>query len=113
MLNTNDEKVIGALIFLLKEILRWGDAMKSILDLGFVHKLAKILDISNNELSKEIIYCLIELSAISSEAIETMLRLNVHKRILSLLNTEDEEYVENVSFVVSVLVFMAINKYGR
>jgi uncharacterized membrane-anchored protein YitT (DUF2179 family) len=81
--------------------------------------LAKILEINNNELNKKVTYCLIELSTTSSEAIETMLRLNVHKKMLTLLNTEggrsgkDEECLENVSLIVSVVVFLAINKYGR
>lgn len=103
MLESNDLelKEIGALVFLLKMITCCKEMRTTILNLGFVHKLTVLLEIDNTELRKDVALCLVDLSATSSASVETMLRLNTHKKVLSLLNTNDSECLENVSPVTN------------
>lgn len=107
-----DIEVVDALIFALRKVLsRQSKAIVELtLKLGLIPVLDKLISCEFPNIHMNAIWCLINLAAGARETVQEMINLEIHKKVLKLINVANEPSLEDVAFA-SPLVRVAAGKH--
>ena len=93
-------EVINAIIFSLRKILSKSQSsnIEYIIELGLLNKIEELFSYDIPELRNNILWCMINFTAGSNNAVESIIKSNIHRKLMVILDSINNEYLENVNF---------------